>query len=68
MSSKEDDHAAVVCSLKELSEMTLDLDELVSRRLPDLVRGLRKHEVVSVAAEAKKLRAKWMEVRRPLCS
>jgi len=63
-SSGADAVAVAVRSLKELSEMALVLKEIMAFELVHLVNALRKSADATVAAEAKKLRAKWRDEAR----
>ena len=59
---KPADSQEAIKIMKELSGLTLDVDELKESKAAETISCLRKHESSTIAAEAKKLRLKWVEV------
>jgi hypothetical protein len=53
--------------MKKLSQITFTLEELRHSGAAQLIGKLRKHPDTSVAAEAKMLRTKWIEVNLLNC-
>ena len=48
--------------MRELTGLTLNIEELKESNAAETISSLRKHEDPTIAAEAKKLRLKWVEV------